>query len=98
MKILIDIDEEIYKCSLPYKDVPVNSNMANYNSEITCAIANGISLPKGHGRLIDVKDLLYEICLEDNDYNRDVNMGEIITLEDIDRIPTIIEADTGETE
>ena len=62
------------------------------------AIKNGISLPKGHGRLIDVNDLLDDINLEDNDYNRDVNMGEIITLENIDRLSTIIEADKAESE
>ena len=56
-------------------------------------IANGKPLPKGHGRLIDVNDLLDDINLENNDYNRDVNTGEIITLENIDRIPTVIEAD-----
>lgn len=57
---------------------------------------NGKALPKGHGRLINVNDLLDVINLEDNNYNRDENVGEIITLEDIDRIPTIIEADKGE--
>lgn len=61
-------------------------------------LVNGTPLPKGHGRLIDVNDLLDDISLEDNDYNRDVNTGEIITLENIDRIPTIIEADKAESE
>ena len=44
MKILIDIDEKIYKQILPYKDVPVISNLANYSPELTHAIANGIPL------------------------------------------------------
>jgi hypothetical protein len=58
------------------------------------AIAKGTPLPKGHGRLIDESDLLNKIELEDNDSNREDNVGEIITLEDIDFIPTIIPADT----
>lgn len=41
-------------------------------------IANGIPLPKRHGRLIDADDLLDNTCL--------------------DEIPTIIEADNGESE
>ena len=61
------------------------------------AIANGIPLPKGHDKLIDVKDLLEQICLEDTKENRKLNLGEIITLEDIDRIEPVIEADCEET-
>lgn len=52
----------------------------------------GIPLPKHHGRLIDVDELLDDIGLEDNDENRVCNTGEIITLEDIDRISIIIPA------
>lgn len=51
-----------------------------------------MALPKHHGRLIDVNELLDDIGLEDNDENRDCNNGEIITLENIDRISTIIPA------
>ena len=61
------------------------------------AIANGTPLPKGHDKLIDVKDLLEQICLEDTKENRKLNLGEIITLEDIDRIEPVIEADCEET-
>lgn len=59
-------------------------------------VANGTLLPKGHGKLIDVNDLLEEICLEDTKENRKLNLGEIITLEDIDRIEPVIEADKSE--
>ena len=51
------------------------------------------TLPKGHGRLIDANDLLNRIGLEDNNENRENNVGEIITLEDFDFISTIIDAD-----
>ena len=57
-------------------------------------IRNGILLPIGHGKLFDVNDLLDRIGLEDNESNRDENVGEIVTLEDFDYIPTIIPADT----
>ena len=43
--------------------------------------------------MIDVNDLLDRIGLEDNDSNREDNVGEIITLEDFDFTPTIIEGD-----
>ena len=84
IELVVKMPEEEYKI------------IKNYTAPMTWAerlIKNGTPLPKGHGRLIDVNDLLDDISLEDNDYNRDVNVGEIITLENIDRIPTIIEAD-----
>lgn len=88
MQIVIDIPEEIYE------EIKTTKSIYRTGAKVLCnAIVNGTPLPKGHGRLIDVNDLLDDISLEDNDYNRDVNTGEIITLENIDRIPTIIEAD-----
>ena len=87
MEIVIKIDDEDYK---RIQNIDVFDGLT---SRAYSAIRNGTPLPKGHGRLIDVNDLLDDINLEDNDYNRDVNTGEIITLENIDRIPTIIEAD-----
>lgn len=44
MKIVIDIDEEIYKCFI---DDWLKS------PEILRAVRKGTPLPKGHGRLID---------------------------------------------
>lgn len=55
MQIVINIDEETYndikqgKIYRSYRDVP---------QESVVAIANGIVLPKGHGDLIDRKELL----------------------------------------
>lgn len=88
MQIVIDISEKDYQ-ALKQGHVPFI---------MLDTLMKGIPLPKGHGRLIDVNDLLDDIDLEDNDYNRDVNTGEIITLENIDRIPTIIGADKKEGE
>jgi hypothetical protein len=59
-----------------------------YDSDLYKAIANGISLPKGHGRLIDADalDIPINICdgFEAMDY--------------IDGIDTIIEADKEKNE
>lgn len=53
-------------------------------------------IPEGHGNLIDVNDLLLQVGLEDTQGSRDFNVGEIITMEDIDRIPVIIKRDEEE--
>ena len=86
MKIVIDIPEEEYR--------KVQDGRASV-SMMRNAIKNGTLLPKGHGKIIDVNDLLDRICLDDTDENREDNVGEIITLEDIDFISAIIEADSG---
>ena len=67
MQIVISIDEKIYKRILPYKDVPVISNLANDYPEITHAIANGTQLPKGHGRLIDADEILNHAHIEEDE-------------------------------
>lgn len=92
MQIVIDINEEIYK------SIKIGMRNRDDMAEIGEAVENGTPLPKGHGRLIDVNDLLDRIGLEDNDENREENVGEIITLEDFDFTPTIIEADKAESE
>ena len=87
MQIVIDISEEMYE-ELKYL------NVHGFTTAVEEAVANGTPLPKGHGKLFDVNDILDRIGLEDNDANREENVGEIITLEDFDYIPTIIPADT----
>ncbi len=90
MEIVINIPKEKY-------DMVRNKTYCGiYDAVIYKAIANGTVLPKGHGKLFDVNDILDRIGLEDNDANREENVGEIITLEDFDYIPTIIPADTSE--
>ena len=91
IELVIKIPEKVYK--------DIQSKSTKIQAEgylIENAVLNGTPLPKGHGRLVDVNELLDDIGLEDNDYNRDVNAGEIITLENIDRISTIIEAEINE--
>lgn len=87
MQIVIDIPEKLACEGFERTFTEEEKNI------LIKAIGNGKSLPKGHGKLIDVKDLLEQICLEDTKENRKLNLGEIITLEDIDRIEPIIEAD-----
>ena len=45
------------------------------------------------GRLIDADELIDILGFEDTQEERDENVGEIITLEDIDRIPTAYDPD-----
>lgn len=92
MELVIDIPREKY-------DMVRNKTYCGiYDAAIYKAIANGTPLPKGHGKLFDINDILDRIGLEDNDANREENVGEIITLEDFDYIPTIIPADKAESE
>ena len=92
MQIVIDIPNSIYA------NLSKIANGSIASKRILDCVKNGIPLPKGHGRLIDVNDLLDRIGLEDNDRNREDNVGEIVTLEDFDFAPTIIEADESEVE
>lgn len=90
MKIVIDIPEEIYE---HVKDRTEDSN----DEWITMrAVANGISLPKGHGKLIDSNILKGHIdklpCLPDGNFAG--NHSALKAL--INMQPSIIEADGGE--
>lgn len=89
MHVVIDIPEEEYNI--------IKKSIAPM-TWIEHLIKDGTPLPKGHGDLKDMNSLLDRIGLEDNDSNREDNVGEIITLEDFDYIPTIIPADTESEE
>ena len=91
MQIVIDISEKEYNAIK-------ENDMGFYNGRFFRMIRNGTPLPKGHGKIIDVNDLLDRIGLKDNESNREDNVGEIVTLEDFDYIPTIIPADTESVE
>lgn len=98
MQIVIEIDEEEYQTYINHTEAILDSSIPLVHQDLLMAVINGTPLPKGHGRLIDVNELLDRIGLEDNDSNREDNVGEIITLEDFDFISTIIEADGGDAE
>ena len=96
MQIVINIDEEIYKRVLPYRDFPVISSLANDYPELMHAVANGVLIPKGHGRLMDYGYVVDAI----DDW---VNTGEYNYTNATDYLrnrirnaPTIIEADEVE--
>ena len=74
MDILIKIDEELYynikggKIYSSYIDVPYES---------VVAIANGTLLPKGHGDLVDKKDLLAEAYIIDDGSGNEIKTNVI---------------------
>ena len=94
MQLIINISEsminELRTCKFPIQDA----------YRLCTAIANGIPLPKGHGRLIDADELsrkMYEEAfIKDSDLQRWDNgcwiryrlFGKVL-----DDAPTIIEAD-----
>lgn len=89
MQLVINIDEVIYKRILPYKDVPVISNLANDFPELIHAVANGVPLPKGH-KVIDafaLQEHLALVPMEDRTYREAVEI--------IDKFPPITETDEG---
>jgi hypothetical protein len=98
MQIVINIDEKIYKRILPYKDVPVISNLCNDYPEITYAIANGVPLPKGHGRLVDADALEKKMCDREEELGDDKALWESSAVSVALNMfaPTIIEADRSE--
>lgn len=84
MQIVIDIPEEEYKRMIEQKMFGRVDVWKN-------AICNGTPLPKGHGRLIDESDLM-----PDSDYEDGIFYA--VSIGAINGAPTIIEADTAESE
>ena len=84
MKLIIDIDEDVYKL---FTGNGQGMKVVKFNLEN--ALKNGTPLPKGHGRLIDA-DALINKCAYDLDNNF------VIDLIDIREAQTIVEADKGE--
>ena len=77
MQIVIDIDDEMY-------EKVIKTNVVYVLEDVDCilienAIAEGIPLPKGHGRLIDVDRL--------------IRVDHIILESEVDNAPTIIPAE-----
>ena len=84
MKIVIDIDEETYD--------GIKMGMRNTDDmrEVGNAIENGTPLPKGHGDLKDVQDIINRINLN---YNNHQSIDAYSLKDMIATVPTIIEAD-----
>lgn len=91
MKIVIDIDEEIYEmCQKLHRDAdPIES-----------AIANGTPLPKGHGRIMDVDKVIKKMEEREEKLKDDRSIWETAGVETALDIfgETIIEADKTESE
>lgn len=97
MQIVIDIPdgayEELCNAKFPIQDA----------CRLVAWIKDGTSLPKGHGRLIDAKDLLLDIIAhkysnnfcEEHDIDWSINVGMLNIL--IADAPTILGADKEET-
>jgi hypothetical protein len=86
MQIVIDIPEEYYNFikNHQYMDRYYSISEA---SKIFCAIKNGTPLPKGHGRLVDMSEVLIKLM---QFYDGDKTIGQCL-----DEVNTIIEADKG---
>lgn len=95
MKLIIDIGEVDYEY---YKET---ENIPEYLREV---LANGILLPKGHGKLIDVKELRQDIIAHkySNDFCKEHNIDQSINVGMLNILiadaPTIIEADIERNE
>lgn len=103
MQLVINIDEKIYKRILPYRDFPVISSLANDYSELMHAVANGVPIPKGHGRIGDLDKLEKEIDggikagLMIEGYENYSNINDVDDcLECVKYADAIIEADRSE--
>ena len=81
MEIVIDMPEEMWE---RVKDGYVPLGISKY-------LRNGVSLPKGHGRLIDESDLI-----PDSDYEDGIFYS--VSIGAINGAPTIVEADKEESE
>ena len=94
MQIVIDIPEKIYKHiifqKLPCQQLPYG---------LSDMIKNGTPLPKGHGRLVDISKIDEDRIESDNPMIHLTINGEYteaISLDYLNDLPTIIEADKGE--
>lgn len=102
MKIVIDIDEEeynaLYKIYHGYK----YSHTLGLAGRVYYAVANGVILPKGHGKLIDMNEIYKALH---DEIEREKNCSDEEYLEGIrnayaivDTSHAVIEADNAESE
>ena len=89
MQIVINIDDEDYD-----NITLTGGNIINLGVllDLREAVRNGTPLPKGHGRILDEKDIL-DIDNNDGGWYDLVDMPEYIA-----GVKAIIEADKGESE
>ncbi len=100
VELVIKIPEEIYKRILPYRDFPLISNLTTDSLKLTHAVANGVPLPSGHGKLGDLDKIAdrLEILRDDwnyygNEFESGMYKGYDYALDEVMDAPTIIEKD-----
>ena len=100
MQIVIDIPEELKNKIDTANEDNYKTYLWWFDTTLYCAIKNGTPLPKGHGRLIDSDALEYTCNSDECGMLTGCNHCQynIITEDEIDHAPTIIEADKAESE
>lgn len=83
MKLVIDISKEIYD------GIKMGMRNTDDMAEIGDAVENGTPLPKGHGDLKDVQDIINRINLN---YNNHQSIDAYSLKDMIATVPTIIKA------
>lgn len=93
MKIVIDIPEEEYNALYKFFHGYKYPHTLGLDGRMYYAVANGVILPKGHGRLIEETDRLK---MEMRSFERYTGIEEApyeYASELLNKVPTIIEAD-----
>lgn len=97
MQIVIDISERAYDLLKASGVDWLGDKFAEY---ILNAVANGIPLPKGHGRLIDVEPIYDKLIrsyrADERDFpnrGKDYRVGLSNAIDLLSNAPTIIDAD-----
>lgn len=76
MKLIIDIPEKLYK------NVVEDTKRGFIGSDVWIAVANGIPLPKGHGRLVDENYVIAELVYRKKLLADDVTCGQVTEIFD----------------
>lgn len=98
MKLMINISEEDYETAKK-----VEALYGEWRNDVTSrslkAIANGIPLPKGHGKIIDESQIteVYTQTTEARYFNKVFSIPPRIVISGTNA-PTIVEADKAESE
>lgn len=98
---MADIELVIKIPDIIYEMVKNTGTYGMYRFNSTKAIANGIQLPKGHGKLIDISKIEQDRIEKDNPIiylTIDGNYTEAISLDYLNNLSPLIEADKAESE
>ena len=98
MKLVIDLPEELYNY---IKSGNYDEHLdRRFDYKVRFAVKEGISFPKGHGRIMDVDKIIKKMEEREERLKDDLSIYETACVETaLDMFgDTIIEADTGETE